>query len=74
MHLQQDGKISHLGLTNFDSDHMVDLIEQGAPIVSNQVRLQPIGKHVCMHVLTYLCIIIYCNNKVLVAHFLPING
>lgn len=38
MHLQQDGKILHLGLTNFDSEHMVDLIEQGAPIVSNQVR------------------------------------
>ena len=74
MHLQQDGKISHLGLTNFDSDHMVDLIEQGAPIVSNQVRLQQIGKYVSMYVLTYLCIIIYCsihNNKVLVAHFYP---
>jgi diketogulonate reductase-like aldo/keto reductase len=40
MHLQQDGKIWHLGLTNFDTAHMVDLIDAGAPIVSNQVPLQ----------------------------------
>ena len=24
-------------MTNFDTEHMVDLIEEGAPIVSNQV-------------------------------------
>ena len=37
MHLQQDDKILNIGLTNFDTDHMVDLIEQNVPIVSNQV-------------------------------------
>lgn len=30
-------KIRNIGLTNFDTTHMVDLIEQDAPIVSNQV-------------------------------------
>lgn len=37
MHLQQDNKILNIGLCNFDTDHMVDLIDQNAPIVSNQV-------------------------------------
>jgi aryl-alcohol dehydrogenase-like predicted oxidoreductase len=31
------GKIQNLGLTNFDTEHMMDLIDQDAPIVSNQV-------------------------------------
>ncbi len=35
--LQQDGVIGHLGLTNFDSDHLYLLLQQGYPIVSNQV-------------------------------------
>eukprot|EP00607_Mallomonas_marina_P010737 CAMPEP_0182421776 /NCGR_PEP_ID=MMETSP1167-20130531/7268_1 /TAXON_ID=2988 /ORGANISM="Mallomonas Sp, Strain CCMP3275" /LENGTH=323 /DNA_ID=CAMNT_0024599247 /DNA_START=378 /DNA_END=1349 /DNA_ORIENTATION=+ len=35
--LQQDGKIRNLGLTNFDTVHMSDLLEQGMPVVSNQV-------------------------------------
>ena len=30
-------KIRNIGLTNFDTEHMVDLIEQDAPIVSNQI-------------------------------------
>lgn len=37
MHLQQDERIRNLGLCNFDTKHMVDLIEEEAPIVSNQV-------------------------------------
>ena len=37
MALQQLGQIKNIGLTNFDTDHMVDLIDEGAPIVSNQV-------------------------------------
>lgn len=37
MHLQQLEKISNIGLTNFDTTHMKDLIDQDAPIVSNQV-------------------------------------
>ena len=37
MALQQNGQIRNIGLTNFDTDHMVDLMDEGAPIVSNQV-------------------------------------
>ena len=37
MHLQQDDRIRNLGLCNFDTKHMVDLMDQNAPIISNQV-------------------------------------
>ena len=37
MRIQQDGKIRSLGLCNFDTKHMLDLVEQEAPIVTNQV-------------------------------------
>eukprot|EP01038_Epipyxis_sp_PR26KG_P010504 gene10504-14116_t len=37
MALQQEEKISNIGLTNFDTEHMIDLMDQSAPIVSNQV-------------------------------------
>jgi aryl-alcohol dehydrogenase-like predicted oxidoreductase len=37
MHLQEDGKIRNIGLTNFDTEHLADLMEEGAPIVSNQI-------------------------------------
>ena len=35
--LQQDGVIGQIGLTNFDTDHLYLLLQQGYPIVSNQV-------------------------------------
>lgn len=37
MSLKEEGKIRNIGLTNFDTEHMVGLISQDAPIVSNQV-------------------------------------
>ena len=37
MFLKQDGKIRNIGLTNFDTEHLADLIDEGAPIVSNQI-------------------------------------
>lgn len=37
MALKEEGKIRNLGLTNFDTKHLQDLIEEGAPIISNQV-------------------------------------
>ena len=37
IHLKDMEKIKNIGLTNFDTDHLADLIEEGAPIVSNQV-------------------------------------
>lgn len=36
--LQEKGKIKHLGLTNFDTDRLKIMIEQGFKLVSNQVQ------------------------------------
>lgn len=36
--LQQEGKIKHLALTNFDTEHLQIILEQGIKIVSNQVQ------------------------------------
>ncbi|MEM7371802.1 MAG: aldo/keto reductase [Bacteroidota bacterium] len=35
--LRQEGMITHLGLTNFDSAHLNLVLETGIPIVSNQI-------------------------------------
>jgi aryl-alcohol dehydrogenase-like predicted oxidoreductase/enamine deaminase RidA (YjgF/YER057c/UK114 family) len=35
--LRRDGLIGHLGVTNFDTDHLRLLVKHGIPIVSNQV-------------------------------------
>jgi diketogulonate reductase-like aldo/keto reductase/enamine deaminase RidA (YjgF/YER057c/UK114 family) len=35
--LQREGRIRHLGLTNFDTDHLRLLVKHGFPVVSNQV-------------------------------------
>ena len=39
MELKQNEKIRSIGLCNFDTEHMMNLIKQDAPIVSNQVAL-----------------------------------
>ena len=39
MELKQKEKIRSIGLCNFDTDHMMNLVKQDAPIVSNQVAL-----------------------------------
>jgi aryl-alcohol dehydrogenase-like predicted oxidoreductase len=36
--LREAGKIRHLGLTNFDTEHLQIILEKGIPIVSNQVQ------------------------------------
>jgi aryl-alcohol dehydrogenase-like predicted oxidoreductase len=36
--LQQEGKIKHLALTNFDTEHLKIILEHGIQIVSNQVQ------------------------------------
>ena len=36
--LQHEGKIRHLGLTNFDTERLRVIAEHGVPIVSNQVQ------------------------------------
>jgi enamine deaminase RidA (YjgF/YER057c/UK114 family) len=35
--LHQEGRIRHLGLTNFNTDHLRVLVKNGVPITSNQV-------------------------------------
>ncbi|HEX2552625.1 MAG TPA: aldo/keto reductase [Microvirga sp.] len=35
--LRDEGRIRHLGLTNFDTDHLRLLVKHGFPVVSNQV-------------------------------------
>ena len=37
MRLKQDGVIGHIGLTNFDADHLHVLVQEGYEIASNQV-------------------------------------
>lgn len=37
MHLRERGQIAHLGLTNFDTDHLRLLCRHGVPIATNQV-------------------------------------
>ena len=36
--LQHEGRIKHLALTNFDTEHLRIITEQGTRIVSNQVQ------------------------------------
>lgn len=36
--LRNDGKIRHVGVTNFDTPHLQDLLDAGVPVVSNQVQ------------------------------------
>ena len=42
--LRNEGKIRHLGLTNFDTQHLRMTIEQGFQVVSNQVQFSLIDR------------------------------
>ncbi len=42
--LQAEGKIRHLGLTNFDTEHLQIVLDAGIPIVSNQVQFSLIDR------------------------------
>jgi aryl-alcohol dehydrogenase-like predicted oxidoreductase len=44
MDLQKKGKIRLLGLTNFDTEHLKIIVENGIPIVSNQVSFSVIDR------------------------------
>jgi len=58
------GKIRHLGLTNFDAEHLEEIVRSGIPVVSNQVQYSLVDRRpevamseVCrthgIHLLTY---------------------
>jgi len=42
--LRDDGKIRHLGLTNFDTEHLGEIRDQGIRFVSNQVQFSVIDR------------------------------
>jgi aryl-alcohol dehydrogenase-like predicted oxidoreductase/peroxiredoxin len=42
--LQQEGKIKHLALTNFDTEHLKIILDNGINIVSNQVQFSLIDR------------------------------
>ncbi|MGD1713551.1 aldo/keto reductase [Dapis sp. BLCC M172] len=42
--LQSEGKIKHLALTNFDTEHLKIIIESGINIVSNQMQFSLIDR------------------------------
>ncbi|MBF2067407.1 MAG: aldo/keto reductase [Calothrix sp. C42_A2020_038] len=42
--LQSEGKIKHLALTNFDTEHLQIIIEAGIKIVSNQVQFSIVDR------------------------------
>ncbi len=42
--LAAEGKIRHLGLTNFDTRHMARIVEEGVRVVSNQVQYSIIDR------------------------------
>ncbi len=42
--LQDEGKIKHLGLTNFDTEHLERVLDHGIRVVSNQVQFSLIDR------------------------------
>jgi aryl-alcohol dehydrogenase-like predicted oxidoreductase len=42
--LRDEGKIRHLGLTNFDTEHLGTIVDRGIRIVSNQVQFSLIDR------------------------------
>ena len=42
--LREEGKIRHLGLTNFDTEHLKRIVESGIRVVSNQVQFSLIDR------------------------------
>jgi aryl-alcohol dehydrogenase-like predicted oxidoreductase/enamine deaminase RidA (YjgF/YER057c/UK114 family) len=53
--LREEGLIAHLGLTNFDTDHLRLLLKQGVPIASNQVCLSLLDRR-ALEAMSTLCL------------------
>lgn len=53
MSIQQDGKVRYLGLTNFDTDHLRGVVEDGIPILTNQVSYSMIDRRAEQRLLPY---------------------
>ena len=39
------GKIKTVALTNFDTERLQKILENGIPVVSNQVNVSPMSEH-----------------------------
>lgn len=44
--LQKKGKIRHIGVTNFDTDHLAELVDAGVPVVSMQAQYSVFDRRV----------------------------
>jgi aryl-alcohol dehydrogenase-like predicted oxidoreductase len=52
--LQTEGKIKHLALTNFDTEHLQIIVEAGIKIVSNQVQFSLVDRRPEVNMI-YIC-------------------
>jgi aryl-alcohol dehydrogenase-like predicted oxidoreductase len=51
--LQDEGQVKHLALTNFDTAHLRTIVEQGIPVVSNQVQYSIVDRRPAMRMAEY---------------------
>jgi aryl-alcohol dehydrogenase-like predicted oxidoreductase len=51
--LREAGKIRHLALTNFDTEHLQTITEHGIPIVSNQVQYSLVDRRPAVQMAAY---------------------
>ena len=51
--LRDEGKIRHLGLTNFDTEHLSRIVDHGIRVVSNQVQFSLIDRRPEVHMVQY---------------------
>ncbi|RAM50351.1 MAG: aldo/keto reductase [Hapalosiphonaceae cyanobacterium JJU2] len=51
--LQAEGKIKHLALTNFDTEHLQIIIDAGIKIVSNQVQFSLVDRRPEIHMMRF---------------------
>jgi aryl-alcohol dehydrogenase-like predicted oxidoreductase len=51
--LRDEGKIRHLGLTNFDTEHLNTIVNHGVRIVSNQVQFSLIDRRPEIHMVPF---------------------
>lgn len=51
--LQHQGKIRHLGLTNFDTEHLRVIVDRGIRVVSNQVQYSLVDRRPDIHMASF---------------------
>lgn len=51
--LQRKGKIRYIGVTNFDTDHLAELVDAGIPVVSMQAQYSVFDRRVERRMQTY---------------------